>query len=71
MMHRLPASGILNPPVALSLVNAEIVLVHSNPPSKISKVEIESGSDVIGDSPPGGDGVSPTCKACVLAVGVV
>ena len=71
MTHRLPASGISNPPVSLPLVNNETVLVHSNPPSKISKVRIESDSDVIGDSPPGGDKVPPTCKACGLAVDVV
>ena len=71
MMHRLPVSGVSNPPVSLSLVNNEIALVHSNPPLKIQKVEIESDSVVIGDSPSGGDGVSPTYKICGLAVDVV
>ena len=71
MMHRLPASEISNPPVSLPLVNNEIALLYSIPPSKIPKVEIQSDGDVIGDSPPGGDGVSLTCKVCGLAVDLV
>ena len=65
--HRLPSSGISNPPVSLPLVNNEIAFVFSNPPSKDPKVKtepcIENDSDLQTVTV-----VSSTCKVCGLAV---